>query len=316
MAGWPPPQMGSPHPRRRLLLLPRCRLLQTSSCSSSGVASASTALLSTSSVLLVKWRRILNGVISSSTASPSSNSVILIKWRRLRIHGIAFFKQRPTCQVAPASSMASSPHPRHRLLQAASCSSSGVAFFKECPTCQVALHPQWRRLLIHGAAFFKQRPGHQVASPPHPRRRLLQAASCLSSSAASSMMSSPHPRRHLLIKWRRATHKQISPADRANLGFSDLINRERWRRVAMEQTLALDPDKAEREKLSQVAGQELDRRIFICEVYPEQNKVANALDPLGVHQQTDSAEFVSRHRPVPSQNKVANTPTREGPLPT
>nr|GMD79540.1 hypothetical protein Iba_chr13dCG4900 [Ipomoea batatas] len=87
---------------------------------------------------------------------------------------------------------------------------------------------------------------------------------------------------------------------------------ERWRRVAMEQTLALDPDKVEREKLSQVAGQELDQRIFIFEVYREQNKVANALDPLGVHQQTDSAEFVSRHRPVPSQNKVANAPDLRG----
>nr|GMC77815.1 sugar carrier protein A-like [Ipomoea batatas] len=53
----------SPHPRRRVL--------QAASCSSSGVTSASMASPSSSSVQLVKWRRILNDVVSSSTVSPS-----------------------------------------------------------------------------------------------------------------------------------------------------------------------------------------------------------------------------------------------------
>nr|GLL41760.1 hypothetical protein Itr_chr12CG13230 [Ipomoea trifida] len=90
--------------------------------------------------------------------------------------------------------------------------------------------------------------------------------------------------------------------------------REKWRRVAREQTLALDPDKAEREKLSQVAGQEFDRRIFICEVYREQNKVANALDPLGVHQQTDCRVCLQPPpRPLPKQgDKCSRLERRRG----
>nr|GMD83626.1 hypothetical protein Iba_chr14aCG6930 [Ipomoea batatas] len=252
----------SPHPRRSFLQAASCSIIGVASCSSSrvassvassphprrcllqrrllvkwrrilnGVVSSSTASPSSSSILLIKWRRlrihgwrhILNGVVSSSTASLSSSSVLLIKWGRLRIHGVAFFKQRPTQQLA------SSPHPWRRLLQVASCSTIGVS---SCSSSRVAFsmvsspHPRrclfqrrrilngvvssstaspssssvllikWRRLL-QVVSCLSSGAASSMASSPHPQRRLLQAVSCLSSGATSAMASSPHPRCRLL----------------------------------------------------------------------------------------------------------------------
>nr|GMD83370.1 uncharacterized protein LOC109167856 [Ipomoea batatas] len=242
----PPQAASSPHPRRRLL--------QAASCLSSGAASSMASCLHPRRRLLQAASCSSSSVASASTTSPFSSSVLLIKWRRLCIHGVAFSSSGVVSSSASASSNASDASSSASASStSASASSSAFAssFSSSASSSGVVLIKQ-RRLLIHGVTFFKQRPAHQLVS--HQRRRLLQAASCLSSGAASSIASSPHSRRRLLqavsysssgvasasttspssssvllVKWRRILNGIVSSSTASPSSSSVLLIK--WRRL-------------------------------------------------------------------------------------